>query len=205
MVALYRRAARVGARPSPCFGKLRSGCHKPFLSTACKTQDPPWNAVAHPARRFFLTRDDRHPECRPKQIRSAMTVLTHILRNAKCKQNFLQAVDCRENEEFMKNKFTRSNTVAIAMLGTLAIAIGCGGKVQGNIYEDNGGVVRIEFKSGGKAYVSTGPVTNSCTYAESGKTLTLTCEGDKTAFTVDDDGALNGPPGGFLTRLTKKK
>ncbi len=105
----------------------------------------------------------------------------------------------------MKKKSPLSRALAIAMLGTLAAAIGCGGKVQGNTYEDNGGVVKIEFKSGGKAYVSTGPVTNTCSYAESGKTITLTCEGDKTAFTVDDDGALNGPPGGFLTRLTKKK
>ena len=61
------------------------------------------------------------------------------------------------------------------MLGTLAAAIGCGCKVQGNTYEDNGGVVKIEFKSGGKAYVSTRPVTNTCSYAESGKTITLTC------------------------------
>jgi len=30
-------------------------------------------------------------------------------------------------------------------------------------------------------------------------------KGDKTVFTVDDDGALNGPQGGFLERLTKKK
>ena len=104
----------------------------------------------------------------------------------------------------MKKKCTLWNALAIAMLGTLATAIGCG-KVEGNTYEDNGGVVKIEFKSGGKAYVSTGPATNTCSYAESGKTVTLTCDADKTAFTVDDDGALNGPPGGFLTRLTKKK
>src|SRR5207237_1992026 len=99
------------------------------------------------------------------------------------------------DEELMKNKFTLSNALVIAILGTLATAIGCGGKVAGNTYEDNGGVVKIEFKSAGKAYVSTGPVTNTCGYAESGKTVTLTCEGDKTAFTVDDDGALNGTPG----------
>jgi hypothetical protein len=103
----------------------------------------------------------------------------------------------------MKEKFTLSNTLAIAMLAVLATAVGCGG-VVGNTYEDNGGVVKIEFKSGGKAYVSTGPATNTCSYEESGKTVTLTCEGDKTVFTVEDD-ALNGPPGGFLTRLTKKK
>lgn len=85
------------------------------------------------------------------------------------------------------------------------VSAGCGGQVVGNTYEDNGGVVKVEFKSGGKAYVSTGPVTNTCTYTESGKSVTLVCEGDKSVFTVDDDGALNGPPGGFLSRLTKKK
>lgn len=85
------------------------------------------------------------------------------------------------------------------------VTASCGGKVEGNTYEDNGGVVKVEFKSGGKAYVSTGPVTNTCSYTESGKSVTLVCEGDKSVFTVDDDGALNGPPGGFLSRLTKKK
>ena len=105
----------------------------------------------------------------------------------------------------MKKKITFSNAAMIAILLTLGSAIACGGKVEGNTYEDNGGVVKVEFKSGGKAYVSTGPVTNTCSYEENGKSVTLTCEGDKSVFTVDDDGDLNGPPGGFLTRLTKKK
>ena len=98
----------------------------------------------------------------------------------------------------MVNKLTVILTLAL-------VTVGCGGQVAGNTYEDNGGVVKVEFKSGGKAYVSTGPVTNTCTYTESGKSVTLVCEGDKSVFTVDDDGALNGPPGGFLSRLTKKK
>src|SRR5438552_10575650 len=105
----------------------------------------------------------------------------------------------------MQKKFTLSNALALALLGVLSITIGCSGKVAGNTYTDNGGVVKVEFKSGGKAYVSTGPVTNTCSYEESGKSVTLTCEGDKSVFTVDDDGDLNGPPGGFLSRLTKKK
>src|SRR5436853_7823578 len=106
----------------------------------------------------------------------------------------------------MTTKFTLSNALVVTMLSALAATIGCsGGGVGGNTYEDNGGVVKVEFKSGGKAFVSTGPVTNTCTYAESGKNVTLTCEGDKTVFTVDDDGALSGPPGGFIARLTKKK
>jgi hypothetical protein len=105
----------------------------------------------------------------------------------------------------MKKIFKASNVVIGALLAVIVVATGCGGKVEGNTYSDNGGVVTIEFKSGGKAYVSTGPATNTCSYTESGKTVVLTCEGDKTTFTVDDDGALNGPPGGFITRLTKKK
>jgi hypothetical protein len=105
----------------------------------------------------------------------------------------------------MTTKFTLSNVLVVTMLSALAATIGCSGGVGGNTYEDNGGVVKIEFKSGGKAYVSTGPATNTCKYEESGRAVTLMCEGDKTVFTVDDDGALNGPPGGFITRLTKKK
>ena len=86
------------------------------------------------------------------------------------------------------------------------VHVPCGGaSVDGNTYVDNGGVVKIEFKSDGKAYVSTGPVTTTCSYSEKGKTVSLTCEGDQTEFTVDDDGALNGPPGGMLARLTKQK
>jgi hypothetical protein len=109
-------------------------------------------------------------------------------------------------ESPMKNRFNPSHAVAFAILAILIVFLtGCRGKVEGNTYIDNGGVVQIEFKSGGKAYVSTGPVTNTCSYSESGKTVTLICNGDKTIFTIDGDGALNGPPGGFLARLTKKK
>ena len=106
----------------------------------------------------------------------------------------------------IKERFSSSAQVAVAIFFIWGVFVsGCGGKVEGNTYAGNGGVVQIEFKSGGKAYVSTGPVSTPCTYTESGKTLTLICEGDKTVFTVDDDGALNGPQGGFLGRLTKKK
>jgi hypothetical protein len=79
-------------------------------------------------------------------------------------------------------------------------------KVQGHIYQDNGAVVVVEFKSNGKAFVSTGPVSTPCTYSQSGSNVTLICEKDKTNFTVDpDDGALIGPPDGFLGRLKRKQ
>jgi hypothetical protein len=110
-------------------------------------------------------------------------------------------------EEKMKNiEFGTSKLLAwgVTLMWSVLLT-GCGGKVQGNTYAGNGGVVQVEFKSGGKAYVSTGPVSTACTYTESGKTVTLICESDKTVFTVDDDGALIGPPGGMLGRLEKKK
>jgi hypothetical protein len=105
----------------------------------------------------------------------------------------------------VKSKFTKSSGLLVLTIVTFSLAVGCGGSVKGNTYADNGGVVQIEFKSGDKAYLSMGPTTSTCSYSESGKKVTLTCEGDKTVFTIDDDGALNGPPGGLVSRLTKKK
>lgn len=105
----------------------------------------------------------------------------------------------------MKNRLSGAHALAVAVIGVLGMVIGCGGKVEGNTYEGNGGIVKIEFKSGGKAYLSAGPATTTCTYTESGKTVTMVCVGDTTVFTVEDDGALSGPPDGMLTRLTKKK
>ena len=104
------------------------------------------------------------------------------------------------------NKFNFPATLRTGLLLVSGLYLaGCGAKVEGNTYAGNGGVVQIEFKSGGKAFVSTGPVSTPCTYSETGKSVTLVCEGDKTVFTVDDDGALIGPPNGMLGRLTKKK
>jgi hypothetical protein len=93
----------------------------------------------------------------------------------------------------------------IAVLGALALA-GCGEtSVAGSTYEAGGGAVQIAFQSGGKAHASIGPISSDCTYEQSGKTITLTCEGEKDVFTLDDDGSLRGPPNGMLARLTKKK
>ena len=107
----------------------------------------------------------------------------------------------------MKNRFKTSIARSFAVTAILSVCItACGGtKAEGHTYTGNGGVVKIEFKSGGKAFVSTGPVTTTCTYSESDKTVTLTCEGDKTEFTIDDDGALIGPPDAMLARLTREK
>jgi hypothetical protein len=104
----------------------------------------------------------------------------------------------------MKREVGFSNVLAVSLIGLLVALTGCGSKIEGSTYEGNGGVIRIEFKSGGKAYLSAGPAATTCSYSESGKKVTLICEGDTTVFTLEDD-ALNGPPDGLLTRLTKKK
>lgn len=107
----------------------------------------------------------------------------------------------------MRNRFNTSNAWTVAVVAALSAGTaGCGSAgAEGHTYSGNGGVVKIEFKSDGKAFVSTGPVTTTCSYSQSGKSLALTCEGDKTDFTIDDDGALIGPPDGMLARLTREK
>ena len=98
----------------------------------------------------------------------------------------------------------RTMAYAAIMAGCMTLTA-CGNKVSGHTYHDNGGVVTVEFKSGGKAFVSTGPVTQTCSYSETGKTISLMCEGDPTHFTLEDDGALTGPQDGMLARLTPVK
>jgi hypothetical protein len=106
----------------------------------------------------------------------------------------------------VKTRFVGSKSLLVLAIAAISVALACGGGVKGNTYVDNGNVVQIEFKSDGKAYMSMGPMTNTCTYTESGKNVTLNCGPRETlAFTIDDDGALNGPPGGMVSRLTKKK
>lgn len=81
----------------------------------------------------------------------------------------------------------------------------CGSRVSGHTYHNNGGVVQVEFKRGGKAYVSAGPISHACHYSESGVTVMLVCDGDTTKLLVQEDGALVGPLEGLMSRLTPVK
>jgi hypothetical protein len=95
-------------------------------------------------------------------------------------------------------------TAAAAALLCLGAA-GCGNNVKGHTYAGPGGSVQVSFQSDGKAYASLGPMTSTCTYTQSGKNVTLICEGDTEQLTVQSDGSLNGPPDGMLAHLTKTK
>ena len=105
-------------------------------------------------------------------------------------------------------KYTSRTLIAwpVALIAIVSVCTtACSGaNAEGHTYSGNGGIVKIEFKSDGKAFVSTGPITTACTYSESNKSISLDCEGDNTEFTIDQDGALIGPPGGMLARLTKE-
>jgi len=100
----------------------------------------------------------------------------------------------------MRAKTILSGAVALVIA---MLSVACGKSVEGT-YESMVGV-RVELKSGGKALVSTGMGTDTCSWSQSGKQVTLNCQNEPVTFTVDDDGSLNGPPTSFLARLTKKK
>jgi hypothetical protein len=93
--------------------------------------------------------------------------------------------------------------VAIVAIAAMA-AVGCGG-VSGHTYQAGGGLMQIEFQSGGKANVSMGPTKTPCTYTESGKAVTVTCMGEKAEFTMNSDGSLvpagNAQGMGTLTKV----
>ena len=81
----------------------------------------------------------------------------------------------------------------------------CGDSVEGNTYVDSEGLISLQFLSGGKANFKMGPVGGECTYNQSGKSVTVTCNGVAQVFTVNDDGSLGGPASGIIGKLTKKK
>ena len=68
----------------------------------------------------------------------------------------------------------------------------CGNKVQGT-YSDMSGAFILEVRPGGEAtFTFQG---EPCTYTVDKNQLMLDCKGDKTVFTIHDDGSLTGPPG----------
>ena len=98
----------------------------------------------------------------------------------------------------------RHATATAALAAACLTLAGCA-SVDGSTYQNASGLIQVEFKSGGKAFTSLNGMTNTCTYKQERKTITLECEGDRTVFTLNDDGSLSGPPNGFLARLTRKK
>ena len=99
----------------------------------------------------------------------------------------------------------RRRTAFFAIVFFCSLLDACGSRVSGHIYHNNGGVVQVEFKSDGKAYVYAGPSSRVCSYSETGEAVSLVCNGNTTKLTMQDDGALVGPAEGVMARLTPVK
>lgn len=93
--------------------------------------------------------------------------------------------------------------VSFACSAIAAESKAVGSKLRGT-YQNSDGMTLVEFQTGGKAFFSFHGLTQECTHKQDGKRIVLTCDGEETAFTVADDGALAGPPESFVARMKKK-
>ena len=100
-------------------------------------------------------------------------------------------------------KIKHREVFLIAIAAAVSFVVGCG-DVSGNTYQSDGGAVQLEFQSGGKANLTLGPLKQACTYAQDSKSVAVTCDGDKTIFTINGD-ILSPPPGNMIGPMTKKK
>ena len=103
----------------------------------------------------------------------------------------------------MKTIVAKALLVATILVAGFGFA-GCGSGVEGNTYVDAEGVISIEFLSGGKANFKMGIFGGACTYTESGKNITVTCNGVPQVFTMNSDGSLGGPAASRIGKSTKK-
>jgi hypothetical protein len=82
---------------------------------------------------------------------------------------------------------------------------GCESDFVRGTYVDSDGLISIEFLTGGKAnFKMAGLVSVACTYTESRKNVTVTCNGDSQSFAINSDGSLGGPAAGLAGKLTRK-
>lgn len=71
-------------------------------------------------------------------------------------------------------------------------------------YANSDGGVQVEFLPKGKAFMSFHGLTQECSHKGTAKAVVLTCDDEDLALTVDEDGALRGPPDTLVARLKKK-
>lgn len=84
------------------------------------------------------------------------------------------------------------------------LAASCGSRIQGT-YSDRTGAILLELKPDHKATFTFSGNSSECTYDVGASKVMLTCQGEKTEFTIHDDGSLTGPPGNLMGVLQKTK
>lgn len=96
-------------------------------------------------------------------------------------------------------------------LGTTLALGGCAGSPASaagqvvGVYENPEKTASIEFTRDGQAHFSLYGAGMTCPFTQTGAKVTVICDGDAMELTVGEDGALSGPPEGYMARLKKKE
>lgn len=101
----------------------------------------------------------------------------------------------------MKTGHPRASLIALA--GTIALAMTACNSVTGT-YTGGNGSISLELKSNGVASLSMMGQATDCTWGQEGTQIKVTCQGETTVFTRQQDGSL-APPAGSLFEPLKKK
>jgi hypothetical protein len=104
----------------------------------------------------------------------------------------------------MKNRSISRIVLMAALLLIIPTLGNCGSKLEGT-YTNNGGMVTLDLKGGGKAMWTMMGETTPCKYTVKGEKIALDCtpKGEKLDLMIHDDGSLTGP--GFIGSMKKSK
>ena len=104
----------------------------------------------------------------------------------------------------MKNAMVRTGILLAALLVMVA-ATGYGAPNMEGTYTNNGGMVTLDLKSGGKAIFTMMGESMPCTYKANDDKVLLDCtpKEEKVDFIIHGDGSLTGP--GFIGNMKKSK
>lgn len=104
----------------------------------------------------------------------------------------------------MKNAMVRTGILLAALL-VMVPATGYGAPNMEGTYTNNGGMVTLDLKSGGKAIFTMMGESMPCTYKANDDKVLLDCtpKGEKVDFIIHGDGSLTGP--GFIGNMKKSK
>jgi hypothetical protein len=95
--------------------------------------------------------------------------------------------------------------ILFAVLLVMVSAAGYGAPNMEGTYTNNGGMVTLDLKSGGKAIFTMMGESMLCTYKANDDKVLLDCtpKGEKVDFIIHGDGSISGP--GFIGNMKKSK
>jgi hypothetical protein len=107
-------------------------------------------------------------------------------------------------EDRMKMVIGPTITLLVALFVVVPVVSHSGANMEGT-YTNNGGMVTLDLKSGGKAIITMMGESMPCTYKANEDKLLLDCtpKGEKVDFIIHGDGSISGP--GFIGNMKKSK